>query len=101
MAVTPRWGLAVALVLAWGASARACPVCGSETGRQVRAKLFDAGFGPVLVQTLAPFPVLLGIVAALHFGLPSRLRTAPGGAPRRESEAAAEPDTPASSEAPP
>jgi hypothetical protein len=101
MSVTPRWGLAAAVVLAWGATARACPVCGSETGRQVRAKLFDAGFGPGLVQTLAPFPVFLGIVAALHFGLPSRVRSAPGGAPLRESEAAAESETPASPEAPP
>ena len=101
MPVSPRWRLVAALVLAWGPSASACPVCHTETGRQVRAKLFDEGFGSALVQTLAPFPVFVGIVAALHFGLPSRGRTAPGGAPRRESEVAAQPETPASPEAPP
>src|SRR4051812_41876005 len=98
MPVSPRWRLAAALVAAWGTSASACPVCHSETGRQVRAKLFDEGFGSALVQTLAPFPVFLGIVAALHFGLPSRARTASRGVPPRRAEA--EPRPTASPEAP-
>jgi hypothetical protein len=99
MPASLRWKLAAALVLTWGPSASACPVCHTETGRQVRAKLFDEGFGSALVQTLAPFPVLLGIVAALHFGLPSRARAASRNAPLRRAEAGPRPTS--SPETPP
>lgn len=56
-------------------SADACPVCDAETGRQVRAGLFDEGLGWNLLATLLPFAVLLGITAAIHTGWPGR-RTA-------------------------
>ncbi|WP_337174081.1 hypothetical protein [Paludisphaera sp.] len=52
--------------------ADACPVCDTDTGRKVRAGIFGEDFGPNLVVTLAPFPIVLGVAAALHFGLSSR-----------------------------
>lgn len=49
----------------WG-----CPLCESSTGQQVRAGIFNADFGSHLVSLLLPFPVLVGIVALIYFGLP-------------------------------
>lgn len=61
--------LIVLLVLALHASAaRACPYCESDVGREVAAGIFDGEFAINLVKTLLPFPVLLGLVAAVHFG---------------------------------
>lgn len=56
--------------------ASACPVCDRETGRQVRAGLFDEDFGFNLLATSLPFVVFLGIAAAIHFELPLRKSTA-------------------------
>jgi hypothetical protein len=50
--------------------ALACPVCGSETGQQVRAGLAGDGVGLALTATIVPFVVVAGIVAAVHFGPP-------------------------------
>lgn len=55
-------------LLAVATPALACPVCNSETGGIVRAAIFNADFLPTLASTLAPFPVLLALVAALRFG---------------------------------
>lgn len=52
---------------------RACPFCASETGRRVRAEVFNADFGTNLLATLLPFAVLLGLTALIHFG-PPRVR---------------------------
>ena len=52
-------------------AAGACPVCHSETGKQVRAGLFDENFASNLFGSLLPFPIFLGIVAAIH-GFPAR-----------------------------
>lgn len=49
---------------------QACPVCNEETGKQVRAGLFDRSFGPNLLATMLPFAVFLGVVAAIHWGGP-------------------------------
>lgn len=49
--------------------ASACPVCESETGRQVQAGIFNAQFWPNVFMTLLPFPVLLVIVALIFFDL--------------------------------
>ena len=46
-----------------------CPFCASDTGRRIYAGIFDASFGPTLLQVLSPFPVLLGIVLGLHLAL--------------------------------
>jgi hypothetical protein len=55
--------------------AAACPVCNSDTGQQVRAGLFGEDFGRNLLATALPFPILLGVVAAIHFGRPRRGRS--------------------------
>lgn len=52
------------LVLA-SASASACPVCNTETGKEVRATIFGERFGSFLLQVLAPVPVLLLSAAAI------------------------------------
>ena len=52
--------------------ARACPLCKSGTGQQVRAGLFNGHFGANLVLTLLPIPIFLGIVALIYFGPPQR-----------------------------
>jgi uncharacterized BrkB/YihY/UPF0761 family membrane protein len=50
--------------------ATACPVCGSETGVQVRAAIFGNNFLRDAARTLAPAPLLVGAVAAIYFGAP-------------------------------
>ena len=51
-------------------AASACPLCNTPTGQQVRAGIFDHDFGMTLLTVLAPFPVLLLVLAMMHFGLP-------------------------------
>jgi hypothetical protein len=45
----------------------ACTVCDSETGQQVRARIFGSEFVPTLAAVMSPFPVLLLVVGLLHF----------------------------------
>jgi hypothetical protein len=58
------------LVLILGAPCGACPVCDTGTGRQVRAGILDENFGRTLLAVALPFPVLLAVVAVVHFGWP-------------------------------
>jgi hypothetical protein len=56
--------------------APACPICSTGTGDQVRAGIFDGHFLANTIALLLPFPLLLSIVVAVHFGWPrSRQRT--------------------------
>ena len=64
------------IVLVVSATAAACPVCDTETGKDVRAGIFDEDFGRNAVLTLLPFPVLLAAVAMIHFGFPTMGRPA-------------------------
>jgi hypothetical protein len=48
--------------------ASACPICDTDTGRQVRAGIFDENFWITLAMVLAPFPVLLLVLLAMHLG---------------------------------
>lgn len=64
-----RGSLATALVLLVPRLARACTVCDSELGQQVRAGIFGENFWSTLLAVAAPFPVLLGAIAAVQFGL--------------------------------
>lgn len=57
--------------------ALACPMCESEIGQQVRAGIFDDTFGKKLVLTLLPFPILIALVAFIHYGPPTLRRTRP------------------------
>lgn len=59
----------IALVLP-ASAIMGCPICDSETGQEVRAGIFDEDFAANLVMVLLPFPVLLGIVAMIYFGVP-------------------------------
>ena len=56
------------VMLSKGTFVVACSLCESETGRQVRAGIFDEQFGYHLLITVLPFPVLLVITALIHFG---------------------------------
>jgi hypothetical protein len=60
---------ALVLVLTWTAVAVACPLCESETGRLVRAGI-AAEFGWRFLAIFAPVPILVLVVALLHFGWP-------------------------------
>jgi uncharacterized membrane protein len=66
------WSLFALFAVAAVSTASACPVCNTGTGEQVRAGLFDESFGMNLLATVLPFPILLGFVAAIHFGWPRR-----------------------------
>ena len=55
-------------------SLSACPVCDTGTGEQVRAGIMDQNFGRTLIAVLLPFPILLGVVAMIHYGWPSARR---------------------------
>ena len=57
---------------------QACPICDTETGQQVRAGIFDESFWGTLIAVIAPFPVLILVITAYHFGFPGRWkRSAP------------------------
>ena len=61
----------------------ACPVCHTETGVEVRAGIFDEQFAKNVALTLIPFPVLVGVVAVIHFGLPASIPFRKSGKYRR------------------
>lgn len=63
-------GLVAAMLLIISAPVSACPYCESEFGEEVAAGIFNDDFGINVLLTLLPIPVLLGIVALIHFGTP-------------------------------
>ena len=68
-------GTIAALFLAFAAGgAAACPVCDSETGRQVRDGLVDGDFVRNVLAVVLPFAAVGGVVAAVHFGWPLNRR---------------------------
>ena len=74
MRASPLIIVAWTVMQALASTALACTVCDTGTGEQVRAGLFDNDFGRTLVAVLLPFPVLLAVVAMIHFGLPIPFR---------------------------
>jgi hypothetical protein len=68
--VRRRVPIAVAvLTLLAAAIGEACPVCTTGTGEAVRAGIVT-DFGTRLLAIVAPFPVLIAVVALLHRGWP-------------------------------
>jgi hypothetical protein len=65
----PVSAFGASILLGFAATALACPVCDSGTGEAVRAGIL-ADFGTHLLVTVAPFPVLVAVVALLHWGWP-------------------------------
>ena len=64
-------GLLAALALLVAPGARACPVCHSPLGAEVRAGLFGGDLLPNLAAVLLPVPILAALVLAVRrFGLP-------------------------------
>jgi hypothetical protein len=61
-------------LLALPAAGSACPVCSSDTGLQIRALAFGPDFPRYLAATLAPAPLLLGLVAGARLLAPWLLR---------------------------
>jgi hypothetical protein len=53
-----------ALALIGNVAALACPVCDTDTGREVRAGIFGDDFGRNVLLTVAPLPAVL-LLAAL------------------------------------
>ena len=64
--------LAPLALVAFAPRAAACPFCdGGPTGvNEVRSGVFDENFWPRAAATVAPFPVLAGIVALIYFSPP-------------------------------
>lgn len=58
------------VVLVRSATAYACPVCDTETGRAIRDGIFDQDFFSNVCMTLAPFPIMLVLVGVMHISLP-------------------------------
>lgn len=48
----------------------ACPYCESDVGKEVAAGIFNDDFAHNALLTLLPVPLLLFIVALIHFGFP-------------------------------
>lgn len=69
----------LATLVAGTTVATACPLCDAGTGEQVRAGILDEHFGRTLVAILLPFPILLGVVAMIHFGGPTAEQPGAGG----------------------
>ena len=59
-----------AAVLLGARTLSACPVCNSGTGREVRDGIFGPDFGRNVALTALPFPIFLGIAAAVYYGPP-------------------------------
>jgi hypothetical protein len=59
----------MSVLLLFSGTASACPVCESETGREVRAGIFNELFWENVLLTLLPFPILLAVVALIYFDL--------------------------------
>jgi hypothetical protein len=73
LAVRTRLVLLIAFLVAQAGlvmPAAACPVCDTGTGQQVRAGILDDSFGRTLLAVVLPFPLLLAVVAGIHFGWP-------------------------------
>jgi uncharacterized paraquat-inducible protein A len=83
-----RLGAVMAFVFVSAASAAACPVCESETGKRVRAGIFSDRFAADAALILLPFPVLAGLVALIHYGFPNPA----AGLPVRDPAATGDPD---------
>lgn len=68
-----RFVTTAGVLLATASAAAACPLCGSDTGEQVRAGIFGGDFAATLLAVLLPFPVLAAVVIVIHRG-PPRVR---------------------------
>ena len=72
----------LSIAIAWSlstTSAVACPFCDSVTAERVRAGIFDFDFLYHVAATLAPFPILIGLVAFIHFsGMPASSKQTSG-----------------------
>lgn len=68
---------AVALVatIAAPSVARACTVCGSDRGEQLRASILGEDPLGALAGVVSPFVILLGAAAVARFGLPAITRS--------------------------
>ncbi|MGV3771744.1 MAG: hypothetical protein ACO1QB_02510 [Verrucomicrobiales bacterium] len=56
------WGGGIALLVFYFAMAgtvEACPLCNTDTGKQVREGIFGEDFAPNLLAIVAPFPFML------------------------------------------
>ena len=62
--------LIVLAVLASPVPASACSECAAGVRRQVRAGIFERGFGFNLAATALPFGIFGGITALIHGGWP-------------------------------
>jgi len=69
-------------------TASACTVCDSETGQLIRGEIFGDEFWTTLVGVVAPFPVLVAVIAMYNYGVPNfRARATGRLAPLPESNA--------------
>ncbi len=68
--VGPTLILLITTWLAAPAPALACPDCAEGVRRQVRAGIFDAGFGTNLAAMALPFAIFGAVTALIHGGSP-------------------------------
>ncbi len=66
-----RMLLIIGLLSACSSVALACPLCHTETGKQVRSGIFAEDFGINLLITFLPFAICLGVVAIIYFRIPT------------------------------
>ena len=64
----------LAIVTFTSSTGLACPMCDSETGGQVRAGIAESASPSTVVAVLAPFLIVSGIAALIHFDLPQGRR---------------------------
>ncbi len=73
--MTRRLLIVLILVMIHPVAARACPVCDSDTGRQVRDGIFDGNIALHAIAIGLPVAAVAGAAGIIHFG-GSRPRTA-------------------------
>ena len=69
--VLSRTGCFGFAALLLSASASACTLCHTTSGKQVRAGIFNSSFCVKLLATAAPFPVFIAVVGLIYFGPPN------------------------------
>jgi hypothetical protein len=59
--------LTAGAALFFARAADACPFCGTETSRQVRASIFNEQFWETAAGVAAPFPVLVAVAGVVCY----------------------------------
>ena len=64
----PMFPTTAVAALVLGGTAQACPICDSETGKEVREGIFGEGLGRNAAAVVLPGAAVGAVVGVIHFG---------------------------------